>query len=87
MKDLLQPSDSRLDGYGQNGTQIFFNPCKDSKDLPNFKNNTKNDCANGYTLCLYDPLANQSFVLGTVNNTKLKEEKGQIIMTFGSSAK
>ena len=87
LKNLLNPANSSLKSYVGQDIQIFFNPCVDSKDLPNFPNNTLNYCKDGFTLCLYDSSRNQSFVLGTTKDTKFKEEEGQILMTFGTTSK
>lgn len=50
---------------------FYFHPCGDSTNLPNFSNDTENNCKNGYSLCMFnststDKVSQKTTVIGKI---------------------
>jgi hypothetical protein len=63
--------DSYFEAITTQNLTFYFHPCGDSTKLPNFSNDTENDCKDGYSLCMFnstltDEIQQKTTVLGKI---------------------
>jgi hypothetical protein len=82
--DLKAVTETYLQGITTQNFTFFYHPCGDTKELPSFikENNVTNNCAVGYSLCMYDPKDNKTVVLGNQAHMVMRKDSDTMRAIF-----
>lgn len=82
--DLKGVTETYLQGITNQNYTFFYHPCGDTKNLPSIitEKNVTNNCAEGYSLCMFDPKNNKTTVLGNQVHSVMKKDSDTMRAIF-----